>query len=231
MDEEEEIVDTEEETDPEEEDADEGDEEEDDDQQAPADETPAEDEPEVETPYTPYSPPSGELPEAARLRELLADPEVSSALQATIAAEVARATASAMSGQGQLTAIASERPALWKAYGRAASDILAQQPAEQRAKPENAEGVLLMAALGPHIGKPSYGTALKKYTALYNNEEAPKVARPKTPIPAAQRPPSPSSRGTVSERPLNSTERKVEFLVKEGISKTVARAMVASGEV
>lgn len=155
-------------------------------------------EPEVEQPSY-YQPPVGETPEMARLREKLADPDIAADLQAAIAAEVSRATASAMAGQSHMTAIAAERPALWKAYGRDASAIMAAQTPEQRARPEQAEGALLLAALGPHMGKPTYAAALSKYTALYNNEEAPPETRQrpaKTPIPAAQRAPSPSSRGT-----------------------------------
>lgn len=189
----------------------------------------AESEPEI--PYIPYVAPAGESADAALLRDGMT-PELYDAMRREMAAEISRHMQAMQTANIHVTTAAAEHPELFRQYGARIQATLAELPPETRVKPE-AVHIAIARIVMEEADRGGLGKTLRRLADLAEGGgESRPVRAPKAPIPAAQRPPSPSSRGASAPAPSRGgTDAKVEILVKDGISRSVACAMVASGEV
>lgn len=176
----------------------------------------AEEEVEPEPVQSSYVDP-GETPAEAKLRELLADPEISAALDAAMSAKISKALQSYGASQVHLTTAAAQHPELFRVYGPKLNTYISEQPENIRGQKLGMDAAVARLIL-EEAQKSDMATAVAKVNGMMGKQPAAKS--PKTPIPAAQRPPSPS---TGTPAPASARESKIKFAMKTfGLSRSEA---------
>lgn len=165
--------------------------------------------------------PTGEGPATARLREML-DPDVNAAVQAAIQEQVTRAMQSFGVTQANYQVAAAQHPDIFKKYGPRIQQALSMFPEGER-HTRKAVDIAMMFVLEDKAGKPEFARELLKFAQQLNGAAtAPKP--PKPPIPAASRPPTPSS--GVRSQAMPPREQRIKDLMKEfGLDREEAEGM------
>lgn len=198
--------------------------------EAEGEEEEAEPEPDEEPAAPEFNVPTGELPESQRLREALADPDLTAMIEALVDAKVARAGITATASQAHMASIAVESPELFRKYGAKAAAFLAQDTSGARTTRAGVEGALVLVALQDHVGKPSIRAVLRELADSWGEKNTP-APRPKTVTPPAQRVPTPMANNR-GERTTSPRERRLQALMKNmKISRMDAETVLSGGGV
>lgn len=196
--------------------------------EAPAEEDASSDEEAEPAAVSPYVAEAGEDDDDAALKDLMT-PEAYAAMRRVMARQIGQQMQAMTAANIHVTTAAAQNPELFRVHGARIQHNLAQLAPELRSKPE-AVNIAIAGLFIEEARSKGPGAALAKLAGLVANAEKP-APRAKVPIPAAQRPPSPSS-GTRSAAPIGNTEeRRVKVLMERyGLSAAEARAaMVDEG--
>lgn len=176
---------------------------------------------EDDTPAPVYLP-TGEGPATARLREML-DPDVNAAVQAAIQEQVSRAMQTFGVTQAAFQAAAVEHPELFRQYGGKIQMALSMFPEHERHTRKSVDIATLLATTEHKAGTPEFARELLKVAQKMNGGTQPKAKPPKDPIPAASRPPSPSSGARAQT--VSNKERGIKAMIDAyGLDREEAEA-------
>lgn len=199
-----------------------------------AEEEEAEPEEEVEpeapaTQYVPTIAAAGEDADDALLREGMT-PELYEANLRVMNKAIARQMQAMQIANSHVTIAAAQHPEIFRAYGPRIQETISQLPTETRARPE-AVNIAIARILMEETPTKGLGATLRHLADLAEGQApAPKVKAPKTPIPAAQRPPSPKSGGGTVV-PLRGRDADIALLMKRGHSRAAAETILSGGNV
>lgn len=172
--------------------------------------------------------PQGEGPATAKLREML-DPDVNAAVQAAIAEQVNRAMQTFGVTQASYTAAAAAHPEVFRKYGGKIQMALAMFPEHERHTRKSVDLAITLATIEDKAGKPEFARELLKIAQQLNGGTATAAPKPpKEPIPAASRPPSPSS--GVRSQAVSRRESTLKLIMKDAnVTKAEAEELMKGG--
>ncbi len=196
---------------------------------SPTDETPdGETPPDNEDDTAQVYLPTGEGPATARLREIL-EPDVFSAVQAAIAEQTNRAMQTFGVTQASYTAAAAAHPEVFRKYGGKIQMALAMFPEHERHTRKSVDLAITLATIEDKAGKPEFARELLKIAQQLNGGTTPAAPKPpKEPIPAASRPPTPSS--GVRSQAVSRKESTLKLIMKDaGVTRAEAEELIKGG--
>lgn len=169
--------------------------------------------------------PEGEGPASRRLKEALADPEVSELLRAAMAEEVQRSLQVYGVTQAAFQTAASQHPEIFAKYGGKIQMMLSMMPEKDRHTRKSVDIATLIATTEHKAGTPEFASELLKVAQKLTGKAATAQPKPpKAPIPAASRPPSSSSAGRAMPASVRDTRIK-SIMAEFGLDREEAEAM------
>lgn len=196
---------------------------------SPTDETPPETPPvDDDQPAQVYLP-QGEGPAKARLKEML-DPEVFASVQAYVQEETSRAMQTFGVTQASFTAAAARHPEVFRKYGGKIQMALAMFPEQDRHTAKSVDIAITLATIEDKAGTPAFAKELLKIAQQLNGGTTGAAAArpPKEPIPAVNRPPSPSS--GVRSQAVSRRDSTLKLIMKDGgYTKAEAEELMKGG--
>lgn len=196
-----------------------------------------EDQPEEPVPapeprYVPRVVQPGESPDAALLREGMT-PDLYEAMKREMQRDIAHQMQAMQAANIHVTTAAAEHPELFRNYGSRIQQTLSELTPELRSQP-NAVNIAIGRIVMEDAPTAGLGATLRKLADMAEGRapSAPAPKPAKQPIPAEQRPPSPSNRGQATAQPLTRREADIRLIMKDArVSREAAEAMVLGGSV
>lgn len=172
--------------------------------------------------------PTGEGPARARLKEML-DADVFSAVEAMVKEETARAMQTFGVTQAAFQTAANEQPEIFRQYGGKIQMALSMFPEHERHTRKSVDIATILAATEHKAGTPEFAREILKIAQKMNGGAASPASKPpREPIPAASRPPSPSS--GVRSQVVSRRDSTLKLIMKDaGVTKAEAEELLKGG--